>query len=79
MREDLKPCPFCGNAGGREPEKYGVKVWKERRQSSSFRNRWAAECMNCGCKNEGWSDEAEAISQWNHREPQPQQGKLPLA
>lgn len=52
MRDDLKPCPFCGGeAFFREIFEYGVKV----------------VCKNCWNESKIYHDEIDAIIAWNSR------------
>jgi hypothetical protein len=68
LKQELKPCLFCGNAEGREPEKYGVYVWQERRfRGDQTKGAWTAECRNCGASLPGWDTEEAACQYWNER------------
>lgn len=61
MADELKPCPFCGgNAETRNSKWVG-------------RDHWGVACTGCG---DPWFDcradtEAEAITAWNTRTPEP--------
>jgi hypothetical protein len=73
----LLPCPFCGNADGKEPERYGVYVWLERRWRGQFsKGSFVAECRNCGVDTGPCSSEAEAIAGWNTRRDPVQKGLI---
>lgn len=67
MREELKPCPFCGN---------NVEVRKDMypRLHDSKRNGWHVVCWHCDLLfgfDEDYSGEfetqSEAIKKWNRR------------
>lgn len=54
-KEELKPCPFCGEEAGI------IKVAQGHFEYS------VVECKKCLCRTVGLSSEAEAISKWNRR------------
>jgi Lar family restriction alleviation protein len=53
-KEELKPCPFCGDES--------VNVFK-----SIDRDIWYASCNKCGVRTEGDTSEELAIDKWNRR------------
>ena len=60
VREQLRPCPFCG--GGPVWDYYTVGVWDE------SEDRWNVSCDTCGITfEEGFKTRKEAFEAWNRR------------
>jgi len=52
MREELKPCPFCGSSNVRFYERRGA---------------YQAACMDCEARAQYAYSRKEAVSNWNRR------------
>ena len=61
MRDELKPCPFCGSPA------YLAEYPGEDRPVYLF---WVT-CPDCGLEARATKDKAEAIAAWNRRAPSP--------
>ena len=57
MRDDLKPCPFCGGEASMSHGKTALGTIVIH----------YAECIDCAAMSEGVADENEAVRLWNTR------------
>jgi len=76
MKEELKPCPFCGC----DPE---LEVSEVDLNGSAYKDSFQYSCDNCGVYNGEHDHIEDAIESWNTRSPQSEwimvDDKLPLS
>ena len=55
MMEELKPCPFCGDANAYIAE------------DEMYDDFYRVHCIGCGCQTDYFETESDAAKAWNRR------------